>query len=149
MSSAPSDPPVRQNAGSLVFAPAYAYLRIRKAQRMYERKIPVDLSCPLRLTMSLIGSKWKSCILDELRVATLRPSELHKALPEAAPRVLDLQLKELVDDGLVGKTIYAERPPRSEYFITDLGRSLLPILDAMIAWGVANVELFDNKYGRL
>ena len=115
---------------------------------MYERKIPVDLSCPLRLTMSLIGSKWKSCILDELRVATLRPSELHKALPEAAPRVLDLQLKELVDDGLVGKTIYAERPPRSEYFITDLGRSLLPILDAMIAWGEANEELFEKKYGR-
>lgn len=62
---------------------------------MYERKIPVDLSCPLRLTMSLIDSKWKSCILDELRDAAMRPSELHKALPEATPRVLDLQLKEL------------------------------------------------------
>ena len=72
---------------------------------MYERKIPVDLSCPLRLTMSLIDSKWKSCILDELRNASMRPSELHKALPEATPRVLDLQLKELVDDGLVAKTI--------------------------------------------
>ncbi len=87
---------------------------------MYERKIPVDLSCPLRLTMSLIDSKWKSCILDELRNAAMRPSELHKALPEATPRVLDLQLKELVDDGLVGKTIYPELPPRSEYSITSL-----------------------------
>ena len=56
---------------------------------MYERKIPVDLDCPLRLTMSLIGSKWKSCILDELRYKPLRPSELHKLFPEAAPRVLD------------------------------------------------------------
>ena len=46
---------------------------------MYERKIPVDLSCPLRLTMSLIDSKWKSCILDELRNTSMRPSELHKA----------------------------------------------------------------------
>ena len=64
---------------------------------MYERKIPVDMSCPLRLTMSLIDSKWKSCILDELRDRALRPSELHKALPEATPRVLDLQLKELVE----------------------------------------------------
>lgn len=61
---------------------------------MYERKIPVDLSCPLRLTMSLIDSKWKSCILDELRNVAMRPSELHKALPEATPRVLDLQLKD-------------------------------------------------------
>ena len=105
---------------------------------MYERKIPVDLSCPLRLTMSLINSKWKSCILDELRNGPMRPSELHKVLPEAAPRVLDLQLKELAEDGLVAKTIFAELPPRSEYAITGLGRSLLPIIDAMIAWGEEN-----------
>lgn len=114
---------------------------------MYERKIPVDLSCPLRLTMSLIDSKWKSCILDELRNASMRPSELHKALPEATPRVLDIQLKDLVEDGLVAKTIYPELPPRSEYSITELGRSLLPILDAMIIWGEANKELFEKKYG--
>lgn len=82
---------------------------------MYERKIPIDFSCPLRLTMSLIDSKWKSCILDELRHKALRPSELHRALPEAAPRVLDMQLRELADDGLVQKTIYPELPPRSEY----------------------------------
>lgn len=115
---------------------------------MYERKIPVDLSCPLRLTMSLMGSKWKSCILDELRNVSMRPSELHKALPEATPRVLDLQLKDLVDDGLVAKTIYPELPPRSEYSITELGRSLLPILDAMIAWGEENKELFEKKYNK-
>lgn len=97
--------------------------------------------------MSLIDSKWKSCILDELRDTSMRPSELHKALPEATPRVLDLQLKELVDDGLVAKTIYPELPPRSEYSITELGRSLLPILDSMIAWGETNRELFEKKYG--
>lgn len=110
---------------------------------MYERKIPVDLSCPLRLTMSLIDSKWKSCILDALRNTSMRPSELHKALPEAAPRVIDIQLKELVDDGLVSKTIYPELPPRSEYSITELGRSLLPILDSMIEWGEKNRALFE------
>lgn len=98
--------------------------------------------------MSLIDSKWKSCILDELRAKSMRPSELHKALPEATPRVLDLQLKELVEDGLVAKTIYPELPPRSEYSITDLGRSLLPILDAMIAWGESNHALFERKYAR-
>lgn len=113
---------------------------------MYERKLPVDLSCPLRLTMSLINSKWKSCILDELRHVPMRPSELHKALPEAAPRVLDLQLRELSEDGLVAKTIFAELPPRSEYAITDLGRSLLPIIDAMIAWGEKNRTLFERKF---
>ncbi len=105
---------------------------------MYERKIPIDFSCPLRLTMSLIDSKWKSCILDELRHKALRPSELHRALPEAAPRVLDMQLRELADDGLVQKTIYPELPPRSEYTITELGRSLLPIIDAMRMGRVAS-----------
>ena len=97
---------------------------------MYERKIPIDLDCPLRLTMSLIDSKWKSCILDELRYRSMRPSELHKALPEATPRVLDIQLKELVEDGLVKKTIFPELPPRSEYSITSLGLTLIPIIDA-------------------
>ena len=113
---------------------------------MYERKLPVDLDCPLRLTMSLIDSKWKSCILDELRHGALRPSELHRLLPEATPRVLDMQLKDLVEDGLVSKTIYPELPPRSEYVITDLGMILIPIIDAMIEWGTHNAELFEKKY---
>ena len=113
----------------------------------YEKKIPVDMDCPLRLTMSLIDSKWKSCLLDELRDGTpLRPSELHKRLPEAAPRVLDIQLKELVEDGLVAKTIFPELPPRSEYRITGLGASLLPIIDAMLRWGEAHIDLFEKKY---
>lgn len=115
---------------------------------MYERKIPVDLDCPLRLTMSLMDSKWKSCILDELRHGSLRPSELHRKLPEATPRVLDLQLKELVEDGLVTKTIYAELPPRSEYALSELGATLLPIIDSMIEWGQRNAALFERKYAR-
>lgn len=116
---------------------------------MYERKIPVDLGCPLRLTMSLIDSKWKSCILDELRYRSLRPSRLHKIFPEATPRVLDLQLKELMEDGLVSKTIFPELPPRSEYTITPLGMTLIPIIDAMIEWGNRNTKLFERKYGKL
>ena len=102
----------------------------------YIKKIPIDLDCPLRLTMSLIESKWKSCILDVLRDGKpQRPSEIHKCLPEAAPRLLDIQLKEMVEDGLVAKTIYPELPPRSEYKITDLGLTLLPIIDLMLKWG--------------
>lgn len=115
---------------------------------MYQRKIPIDLDCPLRLTISLIDSKWKSCILDELRYRRMRPSELHKALPEATPRVLDLQLKELVDDGLVNKTIFPELPPRSEYSISELGMSLIPIIDDMLRWGEEHKELFEKKYGK-
>lgn len=115
----------------------------------YEKKIPVDLDCPLRLTMSLIESKWKSCILDELRSGKpMRPNEVHKCLPEATPRVLDLQMKEMVTDGLISKTIYPELPPRSEYLITDLGKSLLPIIDAMLKWGEEHYDIFLKKYKR-
>ena len=114
---------------------------------MYQRKTPVDLECPLRLTISLLNSKWKSCILDELRHKTLRPSEIHKIFPDATPRVLDLQLKELVEDGLVSRTIYPESPPRSEYALTELGSTLIPIIDAMIAWGDVNKDMFEKKYG--
>lgn len=115
----------------------------------YEKKIPVDLDCPLRLTMSLIESKWKSCLLDELRNGNeMRPSELHKCLPEAAPRVLDIQLKEMVEDGLVAKTIFPELPPRSVYRITELGKSLIPIIDSMLNWGKEHIDLFEKKYSK-
>ncbi len=115
----------------------------------YQKKIPVDLDCPLRLTMSLIDSKWKSCILDELRRREpMRPSEIHRCLPEAAPRVLDIQLREMAGDGLVSRTVFPELPPRSEYRMTELGRSLLPIIDAMMEWGTEHFELFERKYGR-
>lgn len=77
----------------------------------------------------------------------MRPSEIHKRLPEAAPRVLDIQLKQMVEDGLVTKTIYPELPPPSEYMITDLGRSLLPIIDAMLKWGEKHYDIFYKKYG--
>lgn len=78
----------------------------------------------------------------------MRPSEIHKRLPEAAPRVLDIQLKEMVEDGLVSKTIYPELPPRSEYRITDLGLSLIPLIDAMLKWGEEHMSLFEKKYGK-
>ncbi|MCH5332302.1 MAG: helix-turn-helix transcriptional regulator, partial [Alistipes sp.] len=56
------------------------------------------------------------------------------------------QLKELVEDGLVAKTIFPELPPRSEYASTELGSSLIPIIDAMLAWGTRNSLLFEQKY---
>lgn len=130
------------SAGFFVLLP-----KTNKPYAMYERKIPVDLECPLRLTMSLINAKWKSCIIDELRHRPLRPSEIHRLFPEASPRVLDIQLKELAADGLVQKTLYSEVPPRSEYALTPLGASLVPIIDSMLAWGEKNMELFERKYG--
>lgn len=114
---------------------------------VYEKKIPIDLQCPLRLTQSLMGAKWKPCILDELRDGkVLRPSELARRLPDAPPRVLAIQLKELLEDGLVSKRVKSESPPHSEYTLTDTGRSLLPIIDHMINWGSNHFDLFVSKF---
>lgn len=77
----------------------------------------------------------------------MRPSEIHRCLPEVAPRVLDLQLKELVEDGLVEKTIFPELPLRSEYKITEIGKSLIPIIDMMLRWGKEHYDIFEKKYG--
>ncbi len=112
---------------------------------MYRRKRPLDLSCPLRFTLSLIGSKWKTCILDELRGRPLRPSILQRRLPGASERVIAQCLKEMAEDGLIERTVFFEIPPHTEYSLTPEGRSLLPIIDAMIQWGAEHEELMQKK----
>lgn len=87
--------------------------------------------------MEVIGGKWKSCILLELAKKRMRPSELHREFPDASPRVIDQQLKELEKHGMIRKKIFAELPPRSEYSITETGETLLPIIKIIEKWGDA------------
>ncbi len=112
---------------------------------MYERKTPLDLSCGIRMTMCLIGAKWKPCLIDMLRDGSKRPSEIHKNIPEATPRVLNQQLRELEEHGVISKEIFPVLPPHSEYSLTDLGRDLLPVIDMLDDWGEAHKKLFENK----
>jgi len=102
---------------------------------MYEKKIPFDIECGVKITMEVLGGKWKSCILLELAKGVMRPSELHREFPEASPRVIDQQLKELEFHGMIKKKIYAELPPRSEYSITETGKTLLPLINQIEEWG--------------
>jgi len=102
---------------------------------MYEKKIPFDIDCGVKITMEIIGGKWKSCILLELYKKSMRPSELHREFPDASPRVIDQQLKELELHGMITKKIFAELPPRSEYSITETGKTLIPIINQIEAWG--------------
>ena len=90
--------------------------------------------CPVETTLSLIGGKYKALILWHLSAGTLRFSQLQKTVT-ATPRMLTLQLRELENDGLISRTVYPEVPPRVEYAMTDLGRSLMPILTAIRDWG--------------
>lgn len=90
---------------------------------------------PVDTTLELIGGKYKSLILWHLIDATLRFGELHKLIPQATPKMLTQQLRELEDDDLVIRTVYPVVPPKVEYSLSDLGRSIRPILEAMYAWG--------------
>lgn len=102
---------------------------------MYEKKIPLDINCGIKIAMEVIGGKWKSCIIYDLRNGPMRPSELFKLYPEANMRVMNQQMKELMDYKVVQKKIYAELPPHSEYSLTEVGKSLLPIVLLYEKWG--------------
>ena len=94
-------------------------------------------ACPVETTLMLIGSKWKVLILRDLMPGTKRFGELRRSIGGVSQKVLTAQLRDMEACGLVNRRVYAEVPPRVEYSLTELGRSMRPILDAMWAWGEA------------
>ncbi|HIV42812.1 MAG TPA: helix-turn-helix transcriptional regulator [Candidatus Faecalibacterium avium] len=92
-------------------------------------------ACPVETTLMLIGNKWKVLILRDLMPGTKRFGELQRSVGHVSQKVLTAQLREMEAQGLVLRTVYPEVPPRVEYSLTALGRSLKPILDVMGAWG--------------
>lgn len=93
------------------------------------------LDCPLEATLAMIGGKYKILIIYFLINRILRYSELQKLLPQASPKMLAQQLKDLERDGLVHKELYPVVPPKTEYSLTELGKSLTPIILAIYQWG--------------
>ncbi|MCL1807723.1 MAG: helix-turn-helix transcriptional regulator [Oscillospiraceae bacterium] len=94
-----------------------------------------DCNCPVDATLDMVGGKYKSLILWHLLDKTLRFGELSKTIPQATPKMLTQQLRELEEANLVVRTVYPVVPPKVEYSLSGLGRSIKPILDAMVAWG--------------
>ena len=92
-------------------------------------------ACPVETTLTLIGDKWKVLILRDLTPGTKRFGELKKTVGSVSQKVLTAQLRAMEESGLVQRKVYAEVPPRVEYSLTELGRSLKPILDSMRVWG--------------
>ncbi len=93
--------------------------------------------CPVATTVSLIGSKWKLLIIRILLVRPWRFNELKRDLEGISQKVLTDSLRSMEEDGLIIRTVYPEVPPRVEYALSDLGKSLKPILDSMVEWGNA------------
>lgn len=92
-------------------------------------------ACPVETTLMLIGDKWKVLILRDLRSGTKRFGELKKSVTGISQKVLTSNLRDMERNGILTREIFPEVPPRVEYTLTDLGHSMMPILDAMAQWG--------------
>ena len=112
---------------------------------MNENLCPSTFTCPLEATVQLIGGKYKAIILWHLMNGTLRYSELHRKMPHATDKMLAQQLRELERDGLINRVVYPVVPPKTEYSLTEFGKSLTPILDAMCNWGTAYLNESNEK----
>ena len=92
--------------------------------------------CPVETTLMLLSDKWKVLILRDLqRYGTMRFSALKKSIGNISQKVLTANLRSMEADGLVSRKVYPEVPPKVEYSLTEVGRSLKPVMDAMWSWG--------------
>ncbi|MGV6831623.1 MAG: winged helix-turn-helix transcriptional regulator [bacterium] len=92
--------------------------------------------CCTSLTMGVIGGKWKSVIIYHLIEGPKRYNELHKEMSAVTERTLSLQLKKLEEDGIVKRTVYTKKPPlKVEYQLTELGKTLIPVIESLAKWG--------------
>ena len=91
--------------------------------------------CDVATTVQIIGNKWKLLTMRNLLSRSWRFNELRKSLDGVSQKVLTDSLRQMIDDGLVYRHDYQEMPPRVEYGLTDLGRNMLPIIDALAAFG--------------
>lgn len=104
---------------------------------MTDKELP---ACPVETTLTLISDRWKVLILRDLMDGTKRFGELKKSIGHITQKVLTSNLRDMEASGLLTRTVYAEVPPRVEYTLTETGRSLKPILDAMWDWGLSYKE---------
>lgn len=100
------------------------------------KKKQTEYKCPLEATMEIIGGKYKGVIIGHLIDKTLRYSELQKLISHATPKMLIQQLKELESDGIVKRKLYPVVPPKTEYSLTERGKSLIPAIIELNKWGL-------------
>ncbi|MGA2493594.1 MAG: helix-turn-helix domain-containing protein [Roseiarcus sp.] len=105
-----------------------------------------ELHCEKELTMSIISGKYKVVVIWHLgHERPMRYAELHRLFKEISDRILTKQLSELEQDGVVARTVYAGSRPKVEYRLTDLGMSLVPIVDAIYAWGCQHLDFYLER----
>jgi DNA-binding HxlR family transcriptional regulator len=111
-------------------------MEIRKSSSVnLENEQSLGNDCPFIYALSLMGKRWKPAILWKMCEGIYRFGEMKRAIPQISEKMLSQHLRELEADGIITRTIYAEMPPRVEYALTDLGKSLEPVLSQLYDWG--------------
>ena len=111
----------------------------------YKKKIEEDLDCGIRVSMIIFGGKWKLCILDAINRGITRPAEIKKQFTGAPMRVIEMQLAELLLYGVVQKVTEECYPKRTEYSLTSMGASILPLLEQINGWGSQHIDLIKSR----
>tara|TARA_B110000467_G_C18199396_1_gene410882 strand:+ start:231 stop:560 length:330 start_codon:yes stop_codon:yes gene_type:complete len=104
----------------------------------------IENNCPMRATLKIIGGKWRPLILQQVNGQIRRFGELQRLMPEITKQMLTKNLRELEEDEIINRKVYAVVPPKVEYSLTEKGKSLIPILEIMATWGEKQVN--ENKY---
>ncbi len=112
---------------------------------MAKEKKSLNPSCPIGATLTILTGKWKILILYSLYDGTKRFSELRRAIPAVTQRMLTNQLRELESAGIIHRKVYPQVPPKVEYTLTDIGKTLGPVLDKLTAWGKKYIEHLSQE----
>ncbi|MGP7817148.1 winged helix-turn-helix transcriptional regulator [Niallia sp. 01092] len=115
-------------------------------EEIKQKLINGDFHCEKELTLSIISGKWKVVILWHLGVeGTHRFSDLQRLFPKISHKVLTNQLRELMEDGIIHREVIPEIPPKVEYSMTELGMSILPIVEMMFEWGKRRIQQIQKE----
>jgi DNA-binding HxlR family transcriptional regulator len=109
----------------------------------YERKIPV-LNCSHEYLRVILYGRWKIPLVYYIAKGICRPGELQREIPQASRRVLDVQLAQLVKHEIICKKVFEDPVPKVEYYLTDLGSSLFPVMMNMVSWAKDNHERLER-----
>ena len=117
---------------------------------MYEKKLEENLDCGIYVASKVFGGKWKCCILDAINRGISRPVDIYRYLDEPSKRIIEMQLAELLFFGVVERWVEEDvYPKKSEYRLTKMGRSILPIFEQMDRWGLAHSEFVKERLSEL
>lgn len=101
--------------------------------------------CPVATCFQLFGNKWKIYIIQQLQERPFGFNELRRAIPSISQKVLSSNLKEMETAGLVSREVIPETPVRTEYSLSELGQTLMPVIDSMVEWGTAYQKLANDS----